>query len=121
MAFQALVATDYWQKMTASAFTRFTRIFPSIAGAMVVGVAGVSFATSRPLLLESKASLANQHVEANKTLSFPRSMLFAKQLTVTKVEQVNHDTKKITFALPGGSGEVSGVPAGGMFDTMPAA
>ena len=107
--------------MTTSAFTRFTRTLPSIAGAMIVGVVGVRyFATSRPLLLDSKASLANHHVEANKTLSFPHSMLFAKQLTVAKVEQVNHDTKKITFTLPGGNGEVSGVPAGGMFDTMPA-
>lgn len=47
------------------------------------------------------------------TLSFPRTMLLPKQLTVTKVEQVNHDTKKITLSLPGGSDEISGVPAGG--------
>lgn len=89
---------------------------------MVVGVAGVRYFTiSRPLLLESKASLANEHVAVNKTLSFLWSMLFAKQLTVAKVVQVNHNTRNITFALSGGSGEVSGVPAAGMFDTMPAA
>lgn len=50
-----------------------------------------------------------------KTLAFPKNMLFSKQLKVTNVEQVNHDTKRITFALPGGNGEVSGVTPGGMY------
>lgn len=38
-------------------------------------------------------------------------MLFSRELKVTQVEQVNHDTKRITFELPGGKGEISGVPA----------
>lgn len=49
-----------------------------------------------------------------KTLNFPSSMLFSKQLTVKSSEQVNHDTKRITFTLPGGENEISGCPAGGM-------
>ena len=49
----------------------------------------------------------------SKTLSFPYTMLFSKSLTVTKVEDINHDTKKITFNLPGGLKEVSGVGQGG--------
>lgn len=38
-------------------------------------------------------------------------MLFSRELKVKNVEQVNHDTKRITFELPGGDGEISGVPA----------
>lgn len=49
-----------------------------------------------------------------QTLSFPKNMLFSKQLRVTDVQQVNHDTKRIVFALPGGKDEVSGVTPGGM-------
>lgn len=60
------------------------------------------------------------------TLSLPKNMLFSKQLRVVSTEQVNHDTKRIIFALPGGNSEVSGVtpgaailtqhtPAGGWF------
>ena len=40
-------------------------------------------------------------------------MLFSRQLKVKGVDQVNHDTKKITFELPGGQKEVSGVTPGG--------
>ena len=50
-----------------------------------------------------------------KMLSLPSGMLFSKQLKVTDVQQVNHDTKRITFALPGGKNEVSGLTPGGMF------
>lgn len=39
-------------------------------------------------------------------------MLFSQTLTVTRSEQINHDTRRITFQLPGGKNEVSGVPAG---------
>lgn len=46
------------------------------------------------------------------TLSLPKNMLFSKQLKVTAVEQMNHDTKRITFALPGGMNEISGVTPG---------
>lgn len=47
------------------------------------------------------------------TLSFPRTMLLSQKLVVTHVDQVNHDTKRITFALPGGVNELSGVSPGG--------
>lgn len=50
-----------------------------------------------------------------KTFSFPKTMLFSQQLTVTGVQQVNHDTKRITFSLPGGKQETTGVPASGTF------
>ncbi|KAM3421160.1 NADH-cytochrome b5 reductase [Cercospora zeina] len=46
------------------------------------------------------------------TLAFPKTMLFSQTLTVTRSEQINHDTKRITFQLPAGENEVSGVPAG---------
>lgn len=45
-------------------------------------------------------------------------MLFSKQLTVTAIEQINHDTKRITFALPGGTREISGVAPGGAILTQ---
>jgi cytochrome-b5 reductase len=38
-------------------------------------------------------------------------MLFSRELKVKHVEQINHDTKRITVDLPGGKGEISGVPA----------
>jgi cytochrome-b5 reductase len=38
-------------------------------------------------------------------------MLLSRELKVKHVEQVNHDTKRITFELPGGKSEISGVPA----------
>ena len=38
-------------------------------------------------------------------------MLFSQSLKVKAIEQVNHDTKRITFELPGGEHEISGVPA----------
>lgn len=40
-------------------------------------------------------------------------MIFSKQLKVTDVKEVNHDTKRITFSLPGGTNEISGVIPGG--------
>lgn len=87
----------------------FSRSFPSrtlLASTSIVGAAGVTYYTTRrPLLLDSPQNAPT------KTFSFPGSMLFSKQLTVTSVEQVNHDTKRITLSLPGGSSEVSGVPA----------
>lgn len=45
-------------------------------------------------------------------LSLPRTLLFSRKLRVSDVEVVNHDTKRITFHLPGGNGEVSGVSPG---------
>ncbi|KAK5165705.1 uncharacterized protein LTR77_008628 [Saxophila tyrrhenica] len=60
----------------------------------------------RPFMLDSAQN------PPMKTLAFPKNMLFSKQLKVTNVEQINHDTKRITFALPGGDKEVSGVTPG---------
>lgn len=75
----------------------------------MVGTAGTAFyVTRRPIMLDS----ANN--PPTKTLAFPKTMLFSQTLTVASSEQINHDTKRITFKLPGGSGEVSGVPAGCM-------
>lgn len=90
----------------ASIFSR--RAVPYLTGATAVG-AGAAYYASRP-----RIQLDSAHNAPTKTLSMPTSMLFPKQITVANVEQVNHDTKKITFKLPGGEGEVSGVPAGGM-------
>jgi hypothetical protein len=54
------------------------------------------------------------HNNHNKeTFGLPSTMLFSKRLTVMAVEQMNHDTKRITFALPGGLEESSGVPVSG--------
>lgn len=84
---------------------------PPFAVAAVIGAASITyFATRRPIHCDAK-TMAGQ--ESTKTFSFPKTMLFAKQLTVSEVEQVNHDTKRITFTLPGGSHELSGVPGGG--------
>lgn len=92
----------------ASALLRSSRTLPLLTGATVLGVAGAAYYASRPPLLLDSAQNA-----PSKTLSFPGSMLFAKQLTLAKVEQINHDTKRLTFELPGGSSEVSGVVPGG--------
>ncbi|EME38673.1 hypothetical protein DOTSEDRAFT_75430 [Dothistroma septosporum NZE10] len=89
----------------ASLFSR--RAVPYVTGAAAVSIVGSAYSqTRRPIMLDSTAN------PPTKTLAFPASMLFSKQLTVTKSEQVNHDTKRITFALPGGDNEISGVPAG---------
>lgn len=71
-----------------------------------VGVVGAAVYISRP-----PHQLESAQNAPSKTLSFPSSMIFAKQLKVRDVEQVNHDTKRITFELPGGPEEVSGVPS----------
>lgn len=63
-------------------------------------------ASPKPLLLDSAQN------QPTKLLSMPSGMLFSKQLTVKSSEQINHDTKKITFTLPGGASQISGVPAG---------
>lgn len=93
----------------ASYLPHSIRARPLLTTATIAGAASAAYyATSRrPLLLDSPGASP-----PTKTFTFPSSMLFARQLTVTAVEQVNHDTKRITLALPGGPGEVSGVPSG---------
>ncbi|KAK3074501.1 hypothetical protein LTR53_002983 [Teratosphaeriaceae sp. CCFEE 6253] len=87
-------------------FSRSSRALPFVTAA-VTSAAGASYYASRPRVqLDSAQNLPTP------TLSFPSSMAFPKQLTVTTVEQVNHDTKKITFSLPGGDSQVSGIPFG---------
>jgi cytochrome-b5 reductase len=80
---------------------------PVLTTAAATAVVGTALYMSRPTPLR----LDSGYREPSKTLSFPRSMLFSRELKVKQVEQVNHDTKRITFELPGGETETSGVPA----------
>jgi len=89
----------------ATLFSRTLRARPITSAAIVGAIGTAYYATNKPLLLDSAQNALT------KTFSFPSSMLFSRELTVTNVEEVNHDTKRITFSLPGGSKEVSGVPA----------
>lgn len=86
----------------ATIFARRPLITALTAGSVV----STALYVSRPTI-----RLDSAYSEPTKTLSFPKTMLFSQQLKVQSVEQVNHDTKKITFALPGGDGEISGVPS----------
>jgi cytochrome-b5 reductase len=92
----------------ASLFARTSRALPYAAGAAVLGAAAGT------LYIQPRIQLDSAQNVPKPALSFPSSMLFPKQITVTNVEQVNHDTKRITFRLPGGDSEVSGVPFGCM-------
>lgn len=94
----------------AATFTRTFRARPYLTSAAFASVAGAAYysTTQRPILLDSAQNVT-------KTFSFPKTMLFSQQLTVTGVQQVNHDTKRITFSLPGGKQETTGVPASGTF------
>ncbi|KAK6429355.1 hypothetical protein LTR95_014500 [Oleoguttula sp. CCFEE 5521] len=87
----------------ATIFARRPLLAASTTAAAVSTVLYLS--RPKPLLADSA------YREPTKTLSFPKSMLFAQSLTVVKSEQINHDTKKITFSLPGGANESSGVPS----------
>jgi hypothetical protein len=80
---------------------------PILTTAAATAVVGTAIYMSRPTPLR----LDSAYREPSKTLSFPRSMLLSRELKVKQVEQVNHDTKRITFELPGGETEISGVPA----------
>ncbi|KAK0255098.1 hypothetical protein LTS09_009854 [Friedmanniomyces endolithicus] len=90
----------------AAFLSRTSRALPYVTGAAALG-AGATYYTSRPRIQLESAQNA-----PTPALSFPSSMPFPKKITVTNVEQVNHDTKKITFSLPGGDSQVSGVPFG---------
>lgn len=84
---------------------------PLLISATMLSVAGAAYySTTNPQLLDSPANRPR-----TKTLAFPATMLVSRLLTVTSSEQVNHDTKRITFALPGGMDETSGVGPGGKF------
>ena len=80
---------------------------PVLTTAAATDVVGTAIYMSRPTPLR----LDSSYKEPTKTLSFPRSMVISQSLKVKAVEQVNHDTKRITFELPGGEREISGVPA----------
>jgi cytochrome-b5 reductase len=90
------------------------RRLPLSTATALIGVAGVAyFATRRPFYCDAP-SLSNARMptkEMTKTLSFPYNMLSSRHLTSSNMEQENHDTKKITFTILGGDGEVSGVLA----------
>ncbi|KAK4574064.1 hypothetical protein LTR86_001825 [Recurvomyces mirabilis] len=87
--------------------SRSTRYIPYILSAAALGAAAGTYYTRQP-----RISLDSTQNAPKPALSFPGSMLFPRTLTVTKTEQINHDTKRITFRLPGGESEISGVPAG---------
>ncbi|KAL1305820.1 hypothetical protein AAFC00_003982 [Neodothiora populina] len=119
--------------------TRLTlpRALRFLAGATAIGLVGARYyANRKPIRLDSSTKLppgspasaawnnltpsrdlAFDAKTANKTLSFPRNMVFAKELSVVAVEQVNHDTKRITLSLPSRE-EISGVSAGGAILTQ---
>lgn len=80
---------------------------PIFTTATATALVGTALYISRPAPMR----LDSVQNEPLKALSFPKTMLFSQQLKVKTVEQINHDTKKITFELPGGDGAVSGVPA----------
>lgn len=89
----------------ASVFART----PVLITATAVAVAGTAFYFSLP----APTRLDSAYNEVSRALSFPRNMLFSRDLKVRTVERVNHDTKKITLELPGGDSQISGVPASG--------
>lgn len=96
--------------MAALPTTPARRSLPYLAGAAVAGLLVGTWSAQRrrrPLRLDSPA-----HGPATPALSFPKSLLFPVRLTVVKTEQVNHDTKRITFSLPGGAAQLTGVPPG---------
>ena len=81
---------------------------PLLTTATTLTVAATAYYVSKP----RKIMLDSAQNPPQRTLSLPSTMLFSKQLKVTDVQQVNHDTKRITFELPGGKNEVSGVTPG---------
>lgn len=92
----------------------FSKVFSSrsvLTTATCLSVVGTAYyiTTQQPIRLDSAYN------PPTPALSFPKTMLFSQQLRVTKVEQVNHDTKRITFELPGGSSQVSGIVPGGQW------
>jgi cytochrome-b5 reductase len=84
------------------------KALPYLTGFGLASSAALIYTYSRP----SAHSLDSAQNSPTKLLGLPRTLLFAQTLTVTKTEQVNHDTKRITFSLPGGENQISGVPAG---------
>lgn len=92
----------------AALFSRSSRALPVLAGTTIAGAIGVAYISHRAAQQLDSA----QNGPSSTTFVAPKTMLFAQSLTVTKSEQVNHDTKRITFSLPGGANQVSGVPAG---------
>lgn len=92
----------------AALFPKSSKALPYLTGVAFLGVTGSTYYTTRiPVLLDST------NMPPTKTLVVPKTMLFSQTLTVSSSEQISHDTKRITFKLPGGSNEISGVPAGG--------
>jgi cytochrome-b5 reductase len=81
-------------------------LLTTATAASVLATAYYVSVPQKPLLMDSAQN------PPTPTLSLPKNMLFSKQLKVTDVQQVNHDTKRITFELPGGKREVSGVTPG---------
>ena len=87
---------------------------PILTTTVATAAVGTALYMARPAPLRLESAFK----EPSKTLSFPRTMLFSRELQVKQVEQVNHDTKRITFNLPGGDSEISGVPASCKYTTL---
>ncbi|KAJ3054609.1 NADH-cytochrome b5 reductase [Rhizophlyctis rosea] len=79
---------------------------PILVTAVLTGAVGSVY-----LLRSPSRHLHSAVREPTKTFSFPSTMFSSRELKVRRVEQINHNTKRITFELPGGESEVSGVPA----------
>lgn len=79
-------------------------------GTSLTGAAAFVFYESQKHPIRLDSGTAPQR----NALSFPYNMLFTQQLTVTATEQINHDTKKITFALPENTTD-TGVPPGSKY------
>lgn len=94
---------------TFRAFSKTLSSRPILTTATCLSITGTAYYMTQPAPIRLD-SAANPPTPA---LSFPKTMLFSQQLKVTQVEQINHDTKRITFELPGGSSQVSGVVPGG--------
>ena len=91
---------------------------PVLTGVAVLGVGVTAYYTTRrtPVSFDSAmkpAGVSPQVIPkmetAKKTFT---SMLSSVQLKVASVEQVSHDTKKLTFELPS-EDEISGLPMSG--------
>lgn len=95
---------------TLKALHRTLSSRPVLTTATCLSAGGFAYYTLRPAAPIRLDSAANP---PTSLLSFPKTMLFSQQIKVKEVEQVNHDTKKITFELPGVEGQISGVVPGG--------
>ena len=103
-------------------FSRATIVSrPVIASAAIVGTGVTAYYITRPnpVKFDSAMSVKTEAGAAAAQKKTFSSAIWSKELKVAKVEQVNHDTKRITFQLPS-EDEVSGIsPSGPSFSSIP--